>query len=77
MSWMHDGWHMAWMGLARVLGIAFLIAIGWWLGRASASSAAPPPAEHESPEQILKRRYARGEIDRQEYERMLEEIRRG
>jgi hypothetical protein len=30
----------------------------------------------ESAEQILKRRYARGEIDREDYERRLNDIRR-
>jgi len=30
----------------------------------------------ESAEQILKRRYARGEIDREDYERRLDDIRR-
>lgn len=30
----------------------------------------------DSPEAILKRRYARGEIDREQYERMLEDLRR-
>ena len=30
----------------------------------------------ETPEQILKRRYARGEIEREEYQRRLEDLRR-
>lgn len=30
----------------------------------------------ETPEQILKRRYAKGEIEREEYQRRLEDLRR-
>jgi putative membrane protein len=64
------GW---WMALWWVLGIAVLIllvrfAVGWTGG--------PPSRSDETPEQILKRRYAKGEIDREEYQRRLEDVRR-
>lgn len=32
-------------------------------------------AEADAPEQVLKRRYARGEIDRDEYQRKLHDLR--
>jgi glyoxylase-like metal-dependent hydrolase (beta-lactamase superfamily II) len=34
------------------------------------------PRGDETPEQILKRRYAKGEIEREEYQRRLEDLRR-
>ena len=34
------------------------------------------PRGDETPEQILKRRYAKGEIERDEYERRLKDLRR-
>jgi uncharacterized membrane protein len=44
----------------------------WVLVRA----ATPTVREAESPELILKRRYAHGEIDRDEYERRLSDLRK-
>ena len=76
MMW-HDwsmGWHMVWMGLGALVLIAALIGLGWILGRAATG---PNDTPHDSPEAILKRRFARGEIDEQEYERRLEQLRRG
>jgi putative membrane protein len=35
-----------------------------------------PPRHEDTPEQILKRRYAKGEIEREEYQRRLEDLRR-
>jgi uncharacterized membrane protein len=36
----------------------------------------PSSNPSQSPEQILKRRYAKGELDQQTYERMLGELRK-
>lgn len=64
------GW---WMALWWIFGLAALILIVWIVARAVGG---PGGRAHESPEQILKRRYARGEIDRKEYDRRLTDIRR-
>ena len=57
----------------------------WWLVaivvlvlvvRLVAGSLGPGSRADESPEQILKRRYAKGEIEREEYQRRLEDLRR-
>lgn len=64
------GW---WMVIWWVFGIAILVLLVWLIVRAV--SGAPGRAE-DSPEQILKRRYARGELDREEYQRRLEDLRR-
>ena len=38
--------------------------------------SASGPSIQDTPEQILKRRYARGEIEREEYERRLNDLRK-
>ena len=64
------GW---WMALWWILGLAVLILLVWVVARAAGGSGG---RADESPEQILKRRYARGEIEREEYDRRLTDIRR-
>ncbi len=68
---MDGGWSMGWMifwwALAAVLAIAVVWALLARWGRRP---------DERSPEQVLKERYARGEIDRETYERMLEDLRR-
>jgi putative membrane protein len=64
------GW---WMTLWSVAGIVLLV----FLVRMVAGSLGnPAPRGDEAPEQILKRRYARGEIEREEYQRRLDDLRR-
>ena len=62
--------------VAVIVAIVFLVR---YLGRTdgTSSTAAFPPAAAggpESPQDILKRRYAAGEIDRDEYLRMLGDL---
>ncbi len=72
MHW--DGyWHMGWMWIWWLLILA-AFAAAVWFGVAAARRGVGP--WHETPEQVVKRRYARGEIDRATYERMLEDLRR-
>lgn len=72
MRWM--GNHMGWMGLWWIVGLALLFLVVWAAARAG-SSPGSARAE-ESPETILKRRYARGEIDREEFDRRLTDLRK-
>jgi putative membrane protein len=65
-------WHMGWMWLFWILVIVAII----WLFRAFAGPGRGGGEPRESPEQILKQRYARGEIDKDEYERRLSDLRR-
>jgi len=79
--WPHmgsSGWWMWWMPFGWVLGLAVLILLVWIIARAAGGFPAGgfPGRVEDSPEQILKRRYAKGEIDREEYERRLSDIRR-
>ena len=64
------GW---WMALWWMSGLVALILLVWVVAKAAGGSAG---RADESPEQILKRRYARGEIEREEYDRRLTDIRR-
>ncbi len=59
-----------------VVGVAFLIR---YLARGRHETPAPPPAPqaHQGPEQILAGRFARGEIDEEEYHRRLTTLRSG
>ena len=71
--WPMDG-HMGWMGLWWVFGLVLVVLVIWAVTRAAGSPASG--REEESPEALLKRRYARGELDEQEYERRLNNLRK-
>ncbi len=70
--WSH-GWGMGGMILWWIIGIVFVALIAWTVVRLSGGSANPPRTE--SPDEILKSRFARGEIDEEQYRRMLRELR--
>ena len=61
-----------WMALWWVFGLAFFVLIVWVVARAAGG---PRGRRDDTPEQILKRRYARGEIEREEYQRRLNDLR--
>lgn len=69
----HAGWMGFWMAFWWIGGIAVLILLVWIVARAANG---PAMRGEEPPEQILKRRYARGDIDREEYERRLTDLRK-
>lgn len=62
-----------WIFWPVVLLLAVLLTV--WLLRTAASSRGDARTGR-SPEEILKERYARGEVDHDEYRRRLEELRR-
>jgi putative membrane protein len=61
------------MGLWWVFGVILFVATVWVIARVVSGTGG---RADDSPEQILKRRYARGELDREEYQRRLEDLRR-
>lgn len=69
------GWWMWWMPFAWILGLALLILFVWMIATRTTSGFSVRSAE-DSAELILKRRYARGEIDGEQYDRRLTDIRR-
>lgn len=62
------GWMMLWWIVPLVLALALIRYL------AVRSPQERPPGE--SAEEILKRRYAKGEIDHEEYERKLADLRK-
>lgn len=64
------GWMMGWWWLFWIVVIA---AVVWALAKGMGGRAA---SQEESPEGILKRRYARGEINRDEYDQRLTDLRK-
>jgi putative membrane protein len=67
--WPYMGW---WMVLWWGFGLAVLVLFVWLIAKATAGTSG---RSDDTPEQILKRRYARGEIDRDEYQRRLADLR--
>jgi putative membrane protein len=67
MHWFQYG-HMIWMTLSWIVAFVVIVALLWIV--ASAVRGSP-----ESPETILRRRYAAGEIDKEEFERKSAELR--
>jgi putative membrane protein len=63
-GWMWIGWAI---GMALIVGLLWLGVRGMAMGGSSASAGA---------EEVLRRRFARGEIDEEEYQRRLEALRR-
>ena len=74
MHYWDAGWHVWWMTASWIVGLAVLIAIVWLLMKAAQGSGHAPV--QEPPEVILKRRSARGEIDAEEYQRRLADLRK-
>ena len=64
-------WHAGGMWIFWLAVFAF-VGVGLYLARRSATKNDPP---RESPQKILETRYARGEIDREEYERATKDLR--
>lgn len=64
------GWGFGWLGMIVfwVLIILAFVALVKWLSDKNG------PAKEETPLQVLQKRYARGEIDEQEYERKKHDL---
>ncbi len=75
----HDmsGWGYAWMGIGMVAFWGLLIAGFVLLVRSAAQpyGGRPPTSQAPAAEQLLAERFARGEIDREEYVSQLEILR--
>ena len=72
--WDH-GWHMGWMWYGWIVVLVAIAAVIWLVGRASAGPHVTAGGPRD-PETVLKDRYARGEIDREEYQRRLQDLRK-
>jgi len=68
-----DGWHMGGMMIWWILLVVVAIAMIWFVFNRSGGERG---GNGQSPEQTLKRRFARGEIDRETYDQMLTDLRK-
>ncbi len=80
MMWVdHDvtGWGYGWMAISMVVFCGLIISGIVVLVRYLARSEQPRggPADRPSPEQVLAERFARGEVDEEEFHRRLETLR--
>jgi putative membrane protein len=68
------GWGMGWMMVwSWLLSILIIGAVVWVLVKSVGGRSG---ARDESPEAMLRRRYARGELNRDEYLRCLNDLRK-
>lgn len=70
----YDGWHMGgmWSWWILIAAVMVVVAVVWF---SLSMARRRRGGSTESPEQALKRRYAKGELDREAYERMLADLR--
>jgi putative membrane protein len=62
-------WMVLWWGTGLIVVVLLVLL-------AAGAAGGLLPRGHERPEQILKRGYAKGEIEREEFQRRLEDLRR-
>jgi len=66
---------MSWgMGFGWIIGIVLLILIIWAITRGFNFNNNPKPIERKTALEILKERYAAGEIDKEEFEKIKQNI---
>ena len=68
------GWGGGMMMFFWIFVLVALVALAWALLQRGGVRGAPP--DEDRAEEILRRRFARGEIDEASYQRMLDELRR-
>ena len=56
------------MGWGWIVGLLVLVLVIWLVVRSNGQGSQVPQEEKETPLDVLKKRYARGEIDKQEFE---------
>ena len=65
MGWCVGGWGWLWILLPSVALIALVV---WVLARSGRGGPSPPGRTEADPLRILEERFARGEIDKEEFE---------
>lgn len=73
-----DGWHMGGtMAGWWLFAVAAVLAVVWMLYRALAQPRSGSGSRPDSAEDLLKRRYASGDLSREEYQRKLDDLHHG
>ncbi len=75
MGWF-SGAHLVWIWAGWLAIIAAVVWLAVWAVRSGVGDSGPAAGPDDSAEAILKRRFARGEIGREEFRRSLEDLRR-
>jgi putative membrane protein len=70
------GWWMGWMGWMWGFWIVVIVLVVWLAVRAGSQGRENPRARL-TPEEILRERLARGEIDTEEFQRRMDVLRQG
>jgi len=73
MGWDHMGWGWG-GGFMMIFWIILIVAVIYWLIRAANRNANQSPSQPESAMDILKKRYARGEISKEEFEERKKDL---
>lgn len=69
-NWMFSGGVTMLLFWVIVIGLAVLLLRGWLGPGSNSTTTNPPRHETSSPQEILQRRYAAGEINQEQYEQM-------
>jgi putative membrane protein len=79
MDWYdHGGWGWGWFAMVvfmAAIAVAAVVAVVWMVRTSSAVAVASPPSADEA-ERILEARFARGEIDAEEFTTRRELLRK-
>lgn len=68
-------WGMGWgMGLGWLIGLIVIIIVVWLIARAAGNNKSAGRSEMKSPMDILKERYAKGEIDKKEFDERKKDL---
>jgi len=66
---MHGLYGMSWgMGFGWIIGLVILIILVWLIKKSVNSGNPSSPQQHKSALEILNERYAKGEINKEEFE---------
>ena len=71
-GWYHDGvgwggWIMMTLAMVAFLGVVVFIVVALFRGTGSSGRTDQPAGRQQTPQEILDERFARGEIDEDEY----------
>ena len=65
------GWGMIW---GWIIGLIVLVALIWIIVKVASKNGRTPGDRDKTPVEILKERYARGEIEKKEYEERRKDL---
>lgn len=76
-GWHHDGMLMGWHWLWWLFWIVVVVLVVWALGRFLREDRGTDRrvTDGEDPEEVLRRRFSRGELDEEEFRRRLRVLR--